>query len=100
MNSCWTLAFLFVMACGCGSGGTTESCHVDGDCQRGQGCKTESGDNYCAPLCSDDSQCPMQKQCAGQTDQPTQECKEVGNHTDGNGVCDVYNGSYGPKTCR
>jgi len=80
-----------------GSGG---GCTSDANCPSGQGCKTETnGDNYCAPLCMTLDTCPTQNQCAGSTDAPKKECKEVGSHTGGNGVCDLYNGSYGAHTC-
>lgn len=87
-----------------------QSCTADGDCPAGQGCHLQvPTDGYCTPLCtcSDDTtscsndvavDCPVQNQCKGSTDAPKPECKEVGAHA-GKGVCDLFNGAYGPKTC-
>lgn len=97
-----TIVAGWAVACsgGSSSGGVAaQSCSKETDCPSGQGCKTESNDGYCAPLCKAASSCPTQQQCIGSTDAPKPECKEVGSHTGGNGVCDLYNGSYGPRTC-
>jgi hypothetical protein len=88
------------VATACGGGSSGGGCRTDNDCPAGQGCKTETVDSYCAPLCTDPSTCPTQSQCNGSTDLPQKECKEVGSPTGGMGVCDLYNGAYGPNTCR
>jgi hypothetical protein len=87
-------------ACSSSSSGSPPApCSTDKDCPSGQGCKTETSDSYCAPLCSVTGDCPTQSQCRGSTDAPKPECKEVGQHTGSKGVCDLYNGPYGPHTC-
>jgi hypothetical protein len=81
-------------------GGSSGTCTVDGDCAGGQGCKIESnGDNYCSPLCTSDVQCSAQKACVGGTSDPAAQCDDIGQHGS-SGVCDLYNGPYGPNTCK
>jgi hypothetical protein len=99
----WFVAASFALTAACSSSnsgsGPIESCTKDADCPSGQACKPETGDPYCAPLCTSDGACPTQQQCTGSTDLPKQECKEIGSHAGGSGVCDLFNGSYGPVTC-
>src|SRR5437879_6391324 len=87
------LPTLYAAACSSGTSGTfvaAQSCTKDVDCPSGQGCKTEPNDGYCAPLCTTVASCPTQQQCTHSTDAPKPECKEVGSHIGGNGVCDLY----------
>ncbi len=81
-----------------GTGGAPAMCNVDADCGDNQGCKLETGDNYCTQLCTTDAECPPQQQCAGAGPDFNPHCKEIGQHG-ASGVCDLYNGSYGPNTC-
>jgi hypothetical protein len=74
-------------------------CLVDGDCEAGEGCKFEVGDSYCTKLCADDLECATQKLCIGGGASVDPECKEIGNHGV-SGVCDLYNGDFGPNTCK
>jgi hypothetical protein len=111
------VCFAFWTMVACSSSSSTrspitnpQSCSSDGDCPNGQGCHLQvPTDGYCTPLCtcSDGTtscdndvavDCPVQNQCKGSTDAPKPECKEVGKH-EGKGVCDLFNGAYGPKTC-
>ncbi|MBK8997061.1 MAG: hypothetical protein IPM35_15115 [Myxococcales bacterium] len=87
---------------GSGSGiGNYQSCTADSQCPTGQGCDTEGGSlspGYCTPLCDSDNQCPMGFDCpSGVKNQPG-ECDDIGSHS-GRGICDQFDGPYGPTTC-
>lgn len=98
----------FALAClllgllaGCESRGSLEPCESDADCPAGEGCDTEYGSNsdaYCTPLCAFDSECPHQLLC-GERGTDGQQCAGVGEHRDGKGVCDQFDGSNGPNSC-
>ena len=82
--------------------GSFQSCVVDDDCPSGMGCESEGGssaDGYCSPLCTSDGSCPVGYDCPGAAKNQPGECDEVGDHRDGMGVCDQFDGVYGPNTC-
>jgi hypothetical protein len=90
------------LAGGCQNYGSRNHCNTDADCPDGEGCDTEGGSNkidgYCTTLCSTDDACPSQWLCGKRgTDPPS--CDEVGSHRDRKGICDLYDGAYGPNTC-
>lgn len=93
----------FVMvACGDnGSSGTPpKTCGADADCDPGQGCHSGPNERYCAPLCVQSTACPQPQACEGAARRTDAQCQDVGIHGNGQGVCDLYNGSYGPSTCQ
>jgi hypothetical protein len=78
-------------------------CLSDAECGSGQGCLTvSSSEKYCAPLCLDGAGCPAKMQCPLydlllSSEAPT--CVELGVHQGDSGVCDLYEGNFGPITC-
>lgn len=82
--------------------GNYTSCTADSQCPTGQGCDTEGGTlspGYCTPLCDTDNDCPMGFDCPSGTKNQPGECDELGAHS-GRGVCDQFDGKYGPSTCK
>lgn len=92
------LAFGAIFACGSSDQGS-KRCSSDDDCGLGMGCDLDDPDDgYCAKLCLEDTDCPSQQSCGDPVSGG--ECDDVGNHHKGRGVCDLYDGKYGPNSCR
>ncbi len=78
-------------------------CATDADCGSGRGCLTVSAsEKYCAPLCQSGAGCPNKMECPLydlllSSQAPT--CVESGAHEGGAGVCQLYEGNYGPTSC-
>jgi hypothetical protein len=93
---------MLVLACSSSGGGAFGSnyitCTSDGQCPDNQGCNLDapSGDGYCSPLCRDDADCPPQASCPSLSRDRAPDCQE---RRKGQGICEQFEGSYGPHTC-
>ncbi len=103
-----TLGLFLLASVGCSSSSSTgsvssarpESCTTATDCSSGEVCISQNGsDFYCSTLCTSDSQCPPQQQCAGATGSADAKCGNMGTYANGSGACSLFNGPYGPNTC-
>jgi len=91
---CLLAAGFLTVACSSSSssdGADRKLCVEDVECPTGHGCfRGMDKVSYCAPLCTNDSQCPDRISCP--SNQPTKDdksCEETGKHKN-QGVCSLY----------
>jgi hypothetical protein len=76
-------------------------CTRDADCPGGQVCdQDDTEDSYCTPRCTDDESCPTQVGCPSLSPVGKQCWIEQQLEAEERGVCDQFQGYYGPNSCR
>lgn len=76
-------------------------CKRDADCPTGEVCdEDDTEDSYCTPSCTDDETCPTQVGCPSLS--PVGKACWVAAQLEAEerGVCDQFQGYYGPNSCR
>ncbi len=72
----------------------------DADCPSGKGCyqTDDPADRYCTSICTDNAECGKQLLCPSLATLDEADCRSA-KSTEGKSLCQVFDGSAGPKAC-